>query len=371
MLRLLAQLWSHRQLVRGFVVRDLKARYVGSSMGFFWSVVVPFLYLFVFMVVFSLILKARWEDGAEPEETALIMLVGILSWQAFAETLSRATNCLVDNANLIQKVVFPSEILPAYLTVSSLVNMLIGLPIVVVGAAYYTDRLPGISYLALPVLLVLQAIFTFGLGYFLSTLNLFLRDTYHLIGVLTMVWMFATPIFYPARLVQDTKIPMPGTATEIEAWVKQEGPRARVPANWTATFEVDEPEDLNPRFTIPGLETLPPDQQEFFQQRAADQGPVMQSGLRRDPPEGLNAYARVGSELLTRQMVVERETFSLGILLELNPMYWLIECYRAVILYGRWPDPRFLGQFAAVALVVLALGSRFFSKHQHRFPDLL
>ena len=90
MSRLLRNLWTQRQLVRGFVVRDLKSRYVGSTMGFFWSVIVPFLYLFVFMFVFSLVMKSRWTDRATPQDTALFMLVGILAWQSFAETLSRA-----------------------------------------------------------------------------------------------------------------------------------------------------------------------------------------------------------------------------------------------------------------------------------------
>ena len=86
-------------------------------MGFFWSVIFPIVNLFVFMFVFRLLLKARWGDGASEKDTALIMLAGILVWTAFSETISRATNCLIENANLIQKVVFPSQILPVYLSV--------------------------------------------------------------------------------------------------------------------------------------------------------------------------------------------------------------------------------------------------------------
>jgi ABC-type polysaccharide/polyol phosphate export permease len=371
MLRLLGTLWTQRQLVRGFVVRDLKSRYVGSTMGFFWSVIVPFLYLFVFMFVFSLVLKQRWTDQATPKDTALYMLVGILAWQSFAETLSRATNCLVDNANLIQKVVFPSEILPAFLALSSLVNMLIGLPIVVVGVFLFLDQAPTPAYLALPVLIALQAIFTMGLGYALSTLNLFVRDTYHLIGVLTLVWMFGTPIFYPALMVEKAQVPLPGTARQVERWTKVEGPRVRVPVSSEVRFRLGPAEDLDPRWTVEPDEELPETELQFFAPVPADE--AERNALRdaAEPPEEVEAYAILGSITYARQMVEERDTMSLGIFLELNPMYWLIDSYRRVVLLGLWPDPRHLAQLAVLSCLVFYFGARFFAKHQHRFPDLL
>ena len=374
MFRLLGKLWKNRDLVRGFVVRDLKARYVGSSMGFFWSVIVPFLYLFIFMVVFSLILKSRWADDAEPAETALIMLVGILSWQAFSETLSRATNCLVENANLIQKVVFPSEILPAFLTISSLINMLIGLPITVVGVWLFADQKPGLSYLMLPVLIVLQAVFTVGLGYFLSTLNLFLRDTFHLIGVLTMVWMFGTPIFYPAHLVKSSQIPVPFSKHQVDGFIRRDGPEwmTRIPSNGSLELELSEGDDFQPLWARTGLEELPNNQESFFDPNGDGQGRNF-AGLDKDVvwPDGMNDYVEVRGVAYTRVTKLESDTFSLGILLEFNPMYWLITCYRDIILYGEWPSLKFILRFGIVSLIVLFFGSRFFSKHQHRFPDLL
>ncbi|MDP6540637.1 MAG: ABC transporter permease, partial [Planctomycetota bacterium] len=110
MTRLLGSLFRNRRLLRELVVRDLKARYVGSSMGFFWSVVYPFINLIVYMFVFRYVLNVRWEDKASPQDVAVWMLAGIVVWTAFAETVGRATNSLVENANLIQKVVFPSEV---------------------------------------------------------------------------------------------------------------------------------------------------------------------------------------------------------------------------------------------------------------------
>ncbi len=291
MLELARSLKKNRRLLGDFVVRDLRGRYIGSSMGFFWSVVYPFLNLFIYMFVFSLILKVRFTDNVSPQQVALWMLAGITVWAAFAETISRSTNTLVENQNLIQKVVFPSEILPSFLCVSSLINMCIGLPIVIAGVLLFrafpdlfgaaaplpaldhprgVGEMPpldlGWSLITLPLLMALQAIFTVGLGYFLATLNLFLRDVYHLMGVFVTVWMFATPIFYP--------------------------------------------------------------------------------------PE------RVVSE-------------GYGWILMLNPMHWLITCYREVLIFGLWPDWILLARFGAIALVMLYLGSRFFLSQKPQFPDLL
>jgi hypothetical protein len=136
-LAFLASLRKNRRLLSDLVRRDLHERYVGSTMGFFWSVIFPVINLFVYMFVFRLVLKARWSDQQGTSEVALLMLAGIMTWQAFAESTYRMTNALVDNDNLIQKIVFPSEILPVYLTISSLVNMLIGTVVAILGVVYF------------------------------------------------------------------------------------------------------------------------------------------------------------------------------------------------------------------------------------------
>mgnify|MGYP000579337982 CR=1 FL=1 len=282
MLTLARSLRKNRRLLQDMVRRDLRARYVGSSMGFFWSVIFPLLNLVIYMFVFSFVMKTRWDPGQSEQETALLMLAGILVWQAFAETLSRSTNTLVENQNLIQKVVFPSEILPVYLAISALVNMLIGVAIALIGVAFYAwikpivpaagSPLPlrelGFSFtlVALPLLLAVQLVFTAGLSFFFSALNLFLRDVYHVMGVALTVGMFMTPIFYPASLVQEA---------------------------------------------------------------------------------------------------------GLGWALKINPMYWLIDSYRRVLIYGLWPHPPVLAAFAGVAILLLLLGTTFFLRQKPRFPDLL
>ena len=124
MIELVRSLKRNKRLLTDLVRRDLRARYVASSMGFFWSVIFPLLNLFVYMFVFTIVMKSRWRPDMPNQESALLMLAGIIVWQAFSETISRSTNTLVENQNLIQKVVFPAEVLPTYLTTSALVNKL-------------------------------------------------------------------------------------------------------------------------------------------------------------------------------------------------------------------------------------------------------
>lgn len=216
MIRILKSLAESRKLLRDFVARDLRARYVGSSLGFFWSVVYPIMNLAVYVFVFQIVLKTTWGADMGSGEVVLQMLVGIVAWSAFAEGISRATGVLVDNASMIQKVVFPSAVLPAYVTISALINMIIALPVVAVALLVAMANPPtdpatlaaaaasgnegvqvGPALVVLPVLIALQAVFTLGIAYFLAAFNLFWRDTFHVIGVLLMVWMFITPIFYP------------------------------------------------------------------------------------------------------------------------------------------------------------------------------
>ena len=129
MIRILKSLAESRKLLRDFVARDLRARYVGSSLGFFWSVVYPIMNLAVYVFVFQIVLKTTWGADMGSGEVVLQMLVGIVAWSAFAEGISRATGVLVDNASMIQKVVFPSAVLPAYVTISALINMIIAEPV--------------------------------------------------------------------------------------------------------------------------------------------------------------------------------------------------------------------------------------------------
>lgn len=192
--------YSH--LIWSFVVRDLQGRYVGSTMGFFWSLINPLITILLFLYVFSVILKVRFDDEEGISNFGLYLFCGMLPWLAFQETIIRSTNSIVENANLIKKFMFPSKIFSVYLSISSIINELIGVVVLFILIILITHN---INYLILflPIIIFFQLLFSIGLGWIFACINVFFRDIAHVISVIMMVWMFLTPIFYTESMVPD------------------------------------------------------------------------------------------------------------------------------------------------------------------------
>ena len=191
---------GHRQAIRIFVNRDIRGRYVNSALGLWWAVIQPLALLALYTFVFSSVMRIRLNDSASTSEFALYAFCGLLPWIAMADALTRSSSVLLEQAPLIKKVVFPSEILPVHLVLSALAVELVGLAVFLV-VVMIGGRLPGWSLLALPAVLALQFFFMTGLAWLLSTLAVYLRDVRQVVGLVLTLWMFLTPIVYPASLV--------------------------------------------------------------------------------------------------------------------------------------------------------------------------
>jgi lipopolysaccharide transport system permease protein len=189
-------------LVGTFVRRDIQGRYKGSAMGLFWSVIHPLIMLFLFTFVFSVIMKIKVGTDEGTKSFALYLLCGMLPWNAFQEGLSRSTGVILENAGLIKRTVFPSEILPVYLVLSGIVNELIGLSILLIALLVTAHPLSPLLLL-LPAIFVLQFLFTVGLSWMLAGLNVFIRDVGQMIGLILTLWVFLTPIYYPPSLLPE------------------------------------------------------------------------------------------------------------------------------------------------------------------------
>ena len=189
----------HRGLIRSMVQRDLKSRYVGSVMGIFWSVIHPLVllvsYTFVFSVIFRIEIPHPLLQEAGVGSFAVYLFCGILPWMMFQETLTRSSNVLVDNANLITKTVFPSEILPVAVLIANLVNHLIGVAVFLVVILFYMQQL-SLYVLLMPLYLIPLMLFALGLSWVVSSLQVFLRDTAQVVTVVLTFWFWFTPIFY-------------------------------------------------------------------------------------------------------------------------------------------------------------------------------
>lgn len=193
-------LYQNSYIIRSMVIRDLQRRYVGSMLGIFWSVIHPLTQIMLYYFVFAVVLKMRL--GPEYGETKFVfwLIAGLLPWMFFAEIVSRAPTAVIDQANLVKKMVFPSEILPIVNLAAALINNLIALAILAVLLVASGHDISVEMLLILPYLLLL-GLFSLGISWLLSSLTVYLRDIGHIIGVIINIWFYLTPIIYPQHQV--------------------------------------------------------------------------------------------------------------------------------------------------------------------------
>lgn len=197
----LAALPRYRGLIQTLVVRDLKARYRGSVLGFFWSFINPLLLLLIYNFVFSTVMPGVRPADLEPY--ALFMFCGILPWTWFSSSLLESSSTLLSGGNLIKKVLFPAEVLPIVTVLANMAHFFLGLPILVAFLVYYRRPLDPVELLWFPVIVAVQLVLTIGLALLLSALTVHFRDLKDLLGNLLTLWFFATPIIYPISQAPD------------------------------------------------------------------------------------------------------------------------------------------------------------------------
>ena len=198
MLLSLRQLFRYRALVASLVARELRARYRGSVLGFFWSFVNPLLSLLIYTFVFTVVMPGIRPRTYEPY--ALFMFCGILPWTWFSSSLLEASNVLIAGGNLIRKVLFPAEVLPLVTVLSGLVHFCFGLPILAGFLIYYRVPVHLTDLIWFPVIVFVQLVLTAGLALLVSALTVHFRDVRDLLQNLLTLWFFATPIIYPLSL---------------------------------------------------------------------------------------------------------------------------------------------------------------------------
>ncbi|MFO8056061.1 MAG: ABC transporter permease [bacterium] len=196
----LVSLFSHRRLLWQMTLRDLRGKYAGSLMGLFWTVINPLLLLAVFTFIFAVVFKAKFGEDVSVGISSLYILCGILPWLALADGVGRSGSVVLENKNLVTRALFPLPALPAFPALSALLGQLAGFVILFFLAGFLVHP-PGLPLLFFPVLLVLQLLFTWGLCLFFSAVSVYLRDVIHVLPVLLLVWLYATPVFYPASMV--------------------------------------------------------------------------------------------------------------------------------------------------------------------------
>jgi lipopolysaccharide transport system permease protein len=199
----------HAALIRSLVRRDLAARYRGSFFDTGWALLHPVLLMATYYFVFAEVLKSRFPGDPSREGFALYFLAGMLPWLAISDALARAPGVLIEHRNLIQKLVFPSEVLPVQLAATALLHSFFSLTIFLAGLAILRHAIP-VTVFWLPVILIPQLLLTLGLTWALSALGAYLRDLGHMMGFLLTLWFFLTPICYPDTMLPQASLPVLG-----------------------------------------------------------------------------------------------------------------------------------------------------------------
>lgn len=202
--RIVAHLWKYRDLIRQLTWREVVGRYKGSFIGMGWSFIQPLIMLCVYTFVFSVIFKARWgvESGEGKAAFALALFMGLITFSIFSEVANSAPSLVLGNANYVKKVVFPLEVLPLVRLFSALINAVFSLGVLFVGILIFNHFIHQTALL-IPLIWLPMMMFTLGCGYFLASLGVFVRDMGAVIGVLTTMLFFLTPIFYPISAVPE------------------------------------------------------------------------------------------------------------------------------------------------------------------------
>ena len=191
-------LWSYRELLLNLVLREIKIRYKQTLIGIAWSVFQPFALMITFTLVFSLFARFSSEGIPYP----LFSYCALLPWTFFATSLNRATQSLTNNSTLLTKVYFPRELLPLTSIITASLDFIIASTLFVGMLVFYHISLT-FNIMFIILILIIQVIFTSGMAFFLSALNVSFRDTMQAIPLILQVWMYASPIVYPSSLVPE------------------------------------------------------------------------------------------------------------------------------------------------------------------------
>ncbi len=195
----LSDLWSYRELLYFLVWRDIKSRYKQTALGVSWAVLRPFLTMVVFSVFFGKLAQIPSEGVPYP----IFTYVALLPWQVFAHALTESGHSLVTNRDLLTKVYFPRLAIPISTVVVGLVDFAIAFVILLAMMLYYGIA-PTAAVLTLPLFVLLACATAFAAGLWLAALNVQYRDVRYTLPFLTQLWLFATPIAYPASLVPES-----------------------------------------------------------------------------------------------------------------------------------------------------------------------
>lgn len=190
------ELYKYRELLKSNVKKEIRGKYKGSILGILWSFINPLLQTLVYTIVFSLIMRNTMDNYL------IFVITGIIPWNFFITVISQGTNTILVNGGIVKKVYFPREILPISITTSGLVNFFISSVIIM---AFVMGSGIGLSWLIifLPLVAMIQYIFTLGIIFILSAVDVYIRDTEYIVNFILNMAFYATPVLYTTDMFKS------------------------------------------------------------------------------------------------------------------------------------------------------------------------
>ena len=192
-------IWLYRELFYVLSWRDIKVKYKQTIIGILWAVVRPFLTMVVFTFIFGSVVKLNSEGNAP---YAIMVFAALLPWQFFANSLSESSNSLVDNTSLISKVYFPRMIIPASSVITNFVDFLISFCLLLLLMLYF-QYMPSWKIILLPLFILQSFIAAFGMGLYLTALNVKFRDFRYIIPFVVQFGLYISPVGFSSSIIPE------------------------------------------------------------------------------------------------------------------------------------------------------------------------
>lgn len=196
MINYFKELFKYRELLWNLTRKELKVRYRGSILGIFWSLLNPMIMTLVYTFVFSIVL------GSTTKDFPIFLLSGLIPWNFLASSLNVGIDSIVGNSHLINKIKFPREILPLSIIFSNFINFLLELVAFFILLIFMGYKFYKLLYL-LPLIILIQIFLVIGATLLVSSINVYFRDTKHILNIFMLIWFFATPIIYNIGIVPE------------------------------------------------------------------------------------------------------------------------------------------------------------------------
>lgn len=199
-MNILKELYDYRQMIFSLVRKDLRGRYKGSVLGFLWTFINPLFQLLVYTIAFSFILPSPIE------KYYLHLFVALIPWIFFSSSVQGGANSIIANKDLVSKIYFPREVIPISYVTSCFVNMLLSFIIIFLVVIVSGVGINPLAMLCLPLIMVVEYIMALGMAMLFSAITVFFRDMEHILSIITMAWIYLTPVLYPINMIENQTI---------------------------------------------------------------------------------------------------------------------------------------------------------------------